>query len=629
MGEHLDVRAARWFVVYTIAALAAIFFFPYYFPLTPSASASYLFGYNNRAAVLILLILVAAGVIGTRGLHLRLLAAANSQPIRRKVFLYSLAAVLLVCAALYLLTGRLGGFGESGYEIDRIWLTSIGKRPYIDFEWPFGVISLYVPLAIHRLLSLSIPQAYYIFWCLNCLAGAWLLYEVLNAIDYPSERKTSIYLLLFCGWFLAILNLGTHYSLTRYALPLYFVLLIERRISRGDARSYAIADLEILLFTAVLLLYSPETAIAYGITSLALFPILARRRDAAFFAAFATLLPALAALFVAASRIHILDTVFASGGGADSFPIFLCPHILLFFVVIFVCACYAYRQIIDPRMRGNSLGLIAYSVVMLPAALGRCDPGHTLLNSLGIYAVFLLCASSSARFWKPARTAFILILLVIASLSGLWFYLPLFARGTIRALAGGGEDSYMSRLLLGGGRIYIQHFVSADRKQQWQQRLESLPREGEPENADLSVVFPEWHGGYLAPFGFRPNGFGTDLTRQVDYGKYEDVENANTPAAIAEKVAEMRTHPGDALLLPKSYFDNCLIDVPAQRRTLEILLAFPYWKAPAHLESVRLPMCAYIRQHYSLAVPPTEKTYGYGLWINNANGQPAALIPSG
>ena len=257
-------------------------FFPYYFPLTPSASASYLFGYNNRAAVLILLILVAAGVIGTRGLHLRLLAAANSQPIRRKVFLYSLAAVLLVCAALYLLTGRLGGFGESGYEIDRIWLTSIGKRPYIDFEWPFGVISLYVPLAIHRLLSLSIPQAYYIFWCLNCLAGAWLLYEVLNAIDYPSERKTSIYLLLFCGWFLAILNLGTHYSLTRYALPLYFVLLIERRISRGDARSYAIADLEILLFTAVLLLYSPETAIAYGITSLALFPILARRRDAAF-----------------------------------------------------------------------------------------------------------------------------------------------------------------------------------------------------------------------------------------------------------------------------------------------------------------------------------------------------------
>ena len=57
------------FLVYVLLSLLAISFVPKLVPSEPSASDSYLFGYNNRAGIILLLLLVAVGVIWTRGLR--------------------------------------------------------------------------------------------------------------------------------------------------------------------------------------------------------------------------------------------------------------------------------------------------------------------------------------------------------------------------------------------------------------------------------------------------------------------------------------------------------------------------------------------------------------------------------
>jgi hypothetical protein len=129
-------------------------------------------------------------------------------------------------------------------------------------------------------------------------------------------------------------------------------------------------------------------------------------------------------------------------------------------------------------------------------------------------------------------------------------------------------------------------------------------------------MYPRWQGGYLAPFGYKPNGFGNDLTTQIDYGRYEGLENANTVMAIANKLSELQTHPEKALLLPESYESFCETDVHQEKRVIQVLFLSPYFKAPVHPDSVRQPICAFIQTRYELLVNPNADTHFYGVWIN-------------
>lgn len=604
------------FSIYAVVSATLVIWLPYFVPLAPTASGSYLFGYNNRAGIILLLLFTAAGTLWTKGMRLDFRYAANSQPISRRALFFALFAVLVGCLVMYWLAGRYGGFGESSYEIDRIWLTSIGKRPYLDFEWPFGLVLLYGPLGLHHMLPLGVPEAYYLFWALNCLLGVWLLYAVINAIDYPSSWKTSIFLLFYCMWFLSIMNMGTHYTLVRYTLPLYFILTVYRLIQRDGTRGYAICSGAICLFTAILLLYSPETAISFAMAAISLFLLLGRKPGGGFFVALGAQLTVLALLFREASNLRFLDTVKASGTGADSFPIVLCGHILVLFAALFVCACYGYRRLTGQQLTDNSIALIAFSVPMLPAALGRCDPGHVMLNGLGIFLACLFYASGHKEIWKYSRAAFIVILIALPLPGAIWLYLPALGKCGIAALSKGGENSPLTRSVEGAGKFYISHFARPDKKQKWQGRLEALLRGDTSSSPNLSELYPAWHGGFFAPLGYKPNGFGTDLTARVDYGRYEGLENANTPAAVEQKISEIRDNPGKALLLPDKFESYCKFDARLERKEIEFLFAAPYFKSAMHPISPQEPLCQYIEQHYSIEINASADTYFYGLWID-------------
>jgi hypothetical protein len=613
----------RLFVGYVVGGLAAIFYLPSLVPLRPSMSDSYVFAYNNRAGAVLLLLLVAIGSVWTRGVNLKLSPTGASEPVTLRTLIATLGAVLFSCLAMYMFVGRFGGFGESSYEIDRTWLLSQGRVPYVDFEWPFGIAFLYGPLFFSRMFSIGIVQAYYLFWIVNCVLGTVLLFAVINWIDYPSKFKSAIYLLIYGSWFLSILNMGTHYTLVRYTCPLFFVLVVHKFLKDEGARSRVYAALLAVAFTVVLLLISPETAIAYAFACMCIFLLSDRSRSRRTHAIFAGLLLALAAVFLAALKLHVLDTVKASGGGADSFPISPAPHFILFFTAIFLCGCYLFQRLSERVVHDNTIGLIAFSIPMIAAALGRCDPGHVLMNGLGIFLASMFYVSNYSTAWKWYKAVFAVVLIVLPTLSGIWLYLPSIGKAGLIFLGDSSRDSLIGRSATYLGQEYLTKFGTAKQKAKFEAIIAN-PKLVASDRIDLTNIYPSWHGMFLAPFGYKPNGFGTYLSNQVDYGHFEGFENANTVDAIHEKLAEIESHPERALLLPDHFETSCQINLPAERLEISVLFAFPYFGKAVHTESVRQPVCDYILARYRLEQAPTLQSYGYGLWIAKSIRHPAS-----
>src|SRR5580692_9295008 len=138
-----NIRTLKWLLpIYVLVSVTAVFYVPYLFAVQPAASPSYYFGYNNRLGVLLLLTLVAFGSIWTREINYSFVDTVNHSKSSQKALVLALTAVSIACLFMFAIAGRQGGFLESSYDIDRTWLLLQGKVPYVDFEWPFGVIFL-------------------------------------------------------------------------------------------------------------------------------------------------------------------------------------------------------------------------------------------------------------------------------------------------------------------------------------------------------------------------------------------------------------------------------------------------------------------------------------------------------
>jgi hypothetical protein len=380
-----------------------------------------------------------------------------------------------------------------------------------------------------------------------------------------------------------------------------FIQVVHRFLGDSYASRRVLAALLAIVFTAVLLLISPETAIAHAFACVCIFPICAPQRDRKFIATLAGLLLGLLAVFLTALKLHMLDTVMASGGGADSFPIAFAPHLLLFFAALFVCACAVYQHFTKRRIQDNTIAQIAFSIPMIAAALGRCDPGHVVLNGLGVFLASMFYLSNYKTAWKLYRGAFVVFLILLPSLSCALLFLPSLAKCGFGVIGVSSEESHVD-----GSPAYA-----------------IPPHAGAPATVDLARIYAASRrvrpGAFLAPFGYKPNGLGSYLSNQVEYGHFEGLENANTVDAIQAKITEIGSPPEHALLLPDHFEDDCRVDVPVERTMLSLVFAFPYFGKAVHTESVRQPLCNYIRARYRLEEAPAPANFSYGLWIANAS----------
>jgi hypothetical protein len=563
------------FLIYIVFCLAVISYVPKLIPLSPSAADSYVFGYNNTVGIALIFILIAGGVVWTKGFNLTFLSSRQPQALSNLTLILALIAVLCGCMSMYLFAGRYGGFGESYYLIDRIFLLSQGKVPYRDFEFAYGPGLLYGPLILKHVLPLDICQAYYLFWLINCLLGTLLLFKSVNLVNYPTDAKETIFLLLFFAGLFSIVRMGTNYTFLRFSCPVFFVLVIQRVLNRPGLRAKLLGVLLSLAFTAILILISPEIAIAFAFASVCI--CLFSRSEQALLRVptLAVLSVAFSHVFWAAARLRILDTLLADGGGAISFPILIAPHIVVYLVALFVCACYIFRRWRNRRIDDNTLGLLAFSLPLVAAALGRCDPGHVFWNGLAIFLASMCYVSNYPRAWRAYRIAFVLFVFLLPDLTELFLFSTAFKQ--VSAL-NAQEPDLRARL-------------------------------------DLDTLYPHWPGKFLAPFGYRPGGVATYQSSRIEYGRFEEFINVSTPHAVAQKVGELDEHPDRALILPDQFENLCEPNVDLEKLYISLVFLSPFRGAAAHSEGVRQPVCDSIRDRYRLEQPPTAQSFGYGLWV--------------
>jgi len=333
-----QIHFNKWkLTAFVVFGLLAVFYLPSFVPLSPSVSDSYVFGYNNRVGVVLVVLFTTIAALWTRGMGFRFSTKGDSEPIPLTILFFSLITVLCGCVLMYSFAGRYGGFSESAYEIDRAWLLSQGRVPYVDFEFAYGPSFLYGPVLFQHLLSTDIASAYYIFWIFLFLLGSTLLFINVNMINYPSHSKLSIFLLLFIPGLLAIVCMGTNYAPFRFTCPIFFILLLDRVARRPGISSQVYSSILAIAFTIALLLISPETAMAFSFASICIFQCCSPDRGISFVALRLGLLSVYALIFWTALKLHLLDTLKADAGGADSFPITFAPHLILFFVSLFLC----------------------------------------------------------------------------------------------------------------------------------------------------------------------------------------------------------------------------------------------------------------------------------------------------
>lgn len=599
------------FLAAAAVSFAAVLYLPYFVPQAPTASDSYLFGYNNRAAIALLLT-VCAGLVFFFDLRpLRELAVERAKRIPLKALAYALAVQGIGCGLMIFLVGGLGGFVESNYELDRIDLVSRGLRPYVDFEWPFGPALLYGPRWLERLLHLGAVDAYDLFWTAASLAGVALLYGTVQQLDYPTQRKTSIFSILFAASMLSVVNTGTHYTLLRYAAAPYCILQVFR--SGEEGREW-VAAAKGAAFMGLLWLVSPEMAIAHGFACLVLtFPKRSGISPIAIGpAAYAAMAAGICGEFAAALRGHLLSTLLRSGGGADSFPVVFSAPALCFFAVVLVCCGAVAQRMREPGHDDNSVALIVLSAPLMAAALGRCDPGHMLWNGLGFFLAALLYASSSERAWRWSRNAFLAGMVLLPSFVVVRYVGQVAVEATADNMA---RESATGRTGAEAAFARLAIRLRPGREKE----AEALRVAAPPERIDFASVYPHAPAGILrdrldAPLGYKPGRWSTYRSESVDYGRYEALENANTPDAVRQKIQELAAHPNRGLLLPEDAAARCGVREQLERAILMVYFFAPYTAKAVNPGSVHQPLCDYILGHYTLTEPASKQNYDYALW---------------
>lgn len=570
-GTVSAVRRRLWLSGYVLVAAAAIFYVPYLFPLSPSDSWSYTFGFNNQVAILLTLSLAGVGALWLRNSPLFRGTEETDSRLRPRTLLVGLTITLLACAAAYPLICSATPVADGAYFVDRIHKLAAGQRPYVDFEFAYGPLFLYPQLWIAQLLHIGIAHARYCFWVLNEIAGIFLLFQVIDGIDIPSRKKPAIFL-LFCIASGSVFILGAvSYTFLRFALAPWLAF----RVSRADEKGRNVFAPTALSYT-VLLLISPEIALSFGVGSLAYLFLRGRLRSKLGWSGFFAMLAGMAAATFAAYRVHLLDTLLTFAGGNRDSPIIPSGFVLLFLLCIFLSILHFVRKV-SQREIGTSVYLILISVPMILPALGSCDPLHVFYSGFGLLAVGLLCLSRSERSWEAAHLSF-----------SVFFILLLFTS------------------------------LVATRYSQYRAKLEHLIGHGAGSPHILQAeAFPGTHGALEAPFGFAAGGSDAYYAPWIVTGHFLGTLNAPLPRDAEIKEHELEEHPGRDVLVPDGCSHYRVLNGSAGRLWLEFEDSAPFWMPQRQSVNPYVRLCEYVDTHYHKVQAASSRSYGYEVWEPN------------
>ena len=435
------LRDIIFYVLILIAASYTIFVLPYYYPSREIVdSTSYAMGFNNKVSViaclsviaLISLKMLAGGRILEDAGSIFPAAGVDDRPAHMgKTALYAITVITVaIMILLYWAIPFIGGYGEARYFFRRFeMILYYSQVPYKEIEFAYGPALVYIPIALFKVaqwMTVPLELVYLLIFLAMTVLGLWLLYYIVDNFQCDAQYRVIIFVLYAVCFF--NISFGLQYTSVRYVLPLAAILWLHNTlVRRGKLLATPVmAAIVGFILPAVVLSISPEMGAAY-LAAQTLFLLLSARwsRRYLVFGAVAGLLVLPVYLAVFSWEFFTSTSKFLKG--ANNFPVVPAVHIILYLAGLFyaipILIAKVFKKGDSASARPISAAMSALILLMIPSALGRCDPGHVLFSGVGAFLVaFALLARYRTRTFTVYAIVFLLSAIVVRYISEVYLY---------------------------------------------------------------------------------------------------------------------------------------------------------------------------------------------------------------
>jgi hypothetical protein len=406
-------------------------------PFQIAVSSAYDYGFNNSMAIFSIIVFTLAGAIiiltSFKSIienekDFDLLDVNHKDRMNPKHFGIIFTIYFLVILVLYLLNAQ-RGYGEANYffgKLDRLYLK---QAPYIDFEYAYGLLFLYLPkylLDFIKAFGLGPKEAYYFVFLLLNLIGLYSLYHIVNLLNITAKRKTIIFYAIALPAF--PISLGFNYIFIRFITPFVCIIILDHVFKKLDGyrwRTQAVLLALVSFLTILNFLISTEIGTVFFIaTSIYLFLTLLSTRNRYLLLLILVYLITFS-IFLGTQKNYFLALNNFSAGG-NNFAIVPSPSILIYLIsLLFISSLFSARYL---RYRKDLLlfVLTILNISMMPGALGRCDPIHVFWYGIGVFVVTMAYLAKLSlpklRLFKIYGVSFILVFGLGMTFSGVYLW---------------------------------------------------------------------------------------------------------------------------------------------------------------------------------------------------------------
>lgn len=355
---------------------------PWFVPVRASRTLSYMQGFSNVALwMLVVGLLMTPTILIMRSRfgpmlapsHVRL-SAIHDKSVER-VWSWGFGSYVAFSAFLLILSLNLAGYFDAEYFLIRAALIAAGKSPYADFEYAYGPLLLY-PLVGLQHVGLPAGASLAALVLLQSAIGYLSIYVLLK---WLMEERAARYMLacILVATTPSLLVGGENYTFFRFATVAVIACAVLRRVSGSQAVVGALLSGPLFLLAWSI---SPEIAVAVGAAFGLVCAVSSGRPIPTFVLALTSIGTSLA---VTPMVLESYITLIEFAGGGKNFPAYPAIHILFFIGSVFAASLHiATKQI---RTHPVDWFLFIYSTLLIPAALGRCDPLHVVFNGFGFF----------------------------------------------------------------------------------------------------------------------------------------------------------------------------------------------------------------------------------------------------
>ena len=389
-------------ILYLVIATAVLFCVPYSFNnMEPTQSVSYMVGFNNRIAFIILIVCSLVPLIwGVQKSGIIKIDVFGKRPFHiEKVVYITLAFILLILIGTGVLFSAKDfyGFVEDSYFLHYVYAVEHGAKLYDDVHFIYGPLCVY-PVVLLNSIGITSSFSYYIILAFFHSIGLLLVWYVLSKLSFSDKEARVLFVIIAVITF--PYTMGLNDCILRYSLaPSLFVFYV---FNCQEKKAFVNTFLAIL-FSFITLMYSPEIGLCYVTASL--FWLVLRvivRKQFFFLYSISGIVLLLILLFTLYP--DYLSSIIQAGSGGANFPFVPSLILVLLFLVVFTISFLVGYQLPHYKDNIDALGIELLLLSFVTASVGRCDPHHVIL-----FCLFLIVISYAVliRIFSKKRIAVI------------------------------------------------------------------------------------------------------------------------------------------------------------------------------------------------------------------------------